>query len=373
MSVPSAIDRLLALDDAYDVSPGAEALFVEAMREAVSWHVERSEVYRGLCRLEGFDPGTWTSLARIPAVFVNAFKEHSLLSVPEADVALTLTSSGTGGQKSRIVFDRVSLDRALGMVERVFDALGLVDKSQEVNYLLFAYDPQEARNLGTAYTDDNLTTFTRKRSVYHALRWDADRREFTFRLEQAYDKLLEFAEDGHPVRILGFPAFLHKMVRHHQARGADPLALHPASLVHTGGGWKKSEHEAIDKGQFRQEVQEAFGVAERNIRDGYGLVEHSVPYVECENHRFHVSAFARAIARDVRTLEPLADGEVGFLELLTPYIRSMPAHALLTSDLAAVSRGCPCGRDAAWIDLRGRAGVKKNKGCAIAAAEALLR
>ncbi|MBU6428582.1 MAG: acyl-protein synthase, partial [Cyanobacteria bacterium REEB65] len=148
--------------------------------------------------------------------------------------------------------------------------------------------------------------------------------------------------------------------------------LHPRSFVHTGGGWKKSEHEAIDKAQLRAMVQQAFGIPEANIRDGYGLVEHSVPYIECEQHRLHVSAFARAIVRDVETLAPLPAGAVGFLELLTPYIRSMPAHSLLTADLAAIGRQCPCGRQAPWIDLKGRAGIKKNKGCAIAAAETLL-
>ncbi len=368
----SATDRLLALVDAFDVSPAAEALFGEAIRDAARWHHEHSAVYRGLCELAGFDPAASASLAEIPWVFVNAFKFHELLSVAPEDVALTLTSSGTGGQKSRIFFDRISLERALAMVARVFDSMGLVNREEEVNYLLFAYDPQEARNVGTAYTDDNLTSFTRKRSVYHALRWDADRGEFTFRVEEAYERLLAFAAEGYPVRIFGFPAFLHKLVRFHRGLGAEPLALGRRSFVHTGGGWKKSEHEAIDKAQLRAEVEEAFGIPVANIRDGYGLVEHSVPYIECEHHRFHVSAYARAIVRDVRTLAPLPDGEVGFLELLTPYIRSMPAHALLTSDLAELGHGCPCGREAAWIAIMGRAGTQKNKGCAIAAVESLL-
>ncbi|MBM3267814.1 MAG: acyl-protein synthase [Candidatus Sericytochromatia bacterium] len=367
----SAIDRLLALEDVYDASPAAEGLFLEAMRDVVAWHCERNEAYRNLCALRGFDPGAWDDLAFIPHVFVNAFKAHELLSVPREEVALNLTSSGTSGQKSQIFFDRVSLDRALGMVERVFAAQGMVDRSEEVNYLLFAYDPEEAKNVGTAYTDENLTTFTGRRAVFHALRWSARTGKFEFDLEGAYRKLREYAADGYPTRILGFPAFLNRMVDHHCAMSAPDFDLGPRSFVHTGGGWKASEHEAIDKAEFRAKVGAAFGVPDRNIRDGYGLVEHSVPYIECEEHRFHVPVFARAYSRDVVSLEVLPEGETGFLHLLTPYIRSMPAHSLLTSDLAIVRRGCPCGRQTAWIELRGRAGVKKNKGCAITALEAL--
>ncbi len=366
-----AIDRLLSLPDVYDVSPEAHDLFLEAMRDTVSWHCERSEAYRNLCALRGFDPADWSDLAKVPHIFVNAFKAHELLSVPRADVVLNLTSSGTTGQKSQIFFDQVSLDRALGMVERVFDAIGFVNRDEEVNYLLFAYDPLEAKNVGTAYTDDNLTTYTKRRAMYHALQWSHETGKFEFKLEAAYAKLREYAADGYPTRILGFPAFLNRMVEHHKRIGAPDFDLGPRSFVHTGGGWKASEHEAIDKAEFRAKVCKAFGIPEANIRDGYGLVEHAVPYIECEAHRFHVSTFARALALDVVTLEPLPDGEAGFLELLTPYIRSMPAHALLTSDMAAVHGGCECGRQAKWVELKGRAGVKKNKGCAITAVESI--
>jgi hypothetical protein len=84
-----------------------------------------------------------------------------------------------------------------------------------------------------------------------------------------------------------------------------------------------------------------------------------------------VSHFARAIIRDVETLEPLPDGEPGFLNLVTPYLLSMPAISLLTSDLAVRHTGCPCGRSTATLDLRGRLGTRKNKGCAIAATQLL--
>lgn len=370
----SAIDRLVEIDALFDLTAEHDALFLEAMREASAWHLERSEVFRNLATKRGFTPDSLRGIddvAEVPALFVNAFKQYEILSVPREAVVLTLTSSGTSGQKSQIMFDQTSLDRGLRMVDRVFDAMGLKRPEQVVNYILFAYDPEEAKQVGTSYTDDNLTNLTQKGKVYHALRWNSEKREFEFRPAECYAKLLEYAEDGLPVRLLGFPAFLHRLVQYHQESGAPPLNLGPESYVLTGGGWKTSEKSAIDKDHFISEVSETLGIPPGNLRDGYGLVEHGIAYIECEHHRFHVPAFARAFTRDVATLEVLPDGEVGFLHLVTPYMRSMPTISLLTSDLAKVGHHCPCGRNSGTIVLQGRAGTRKNKGCAITAAQLL--
>jgi phenylacetate-coenzyme A ligase PaaK-like adenylate-forming protein len=370
----TAIERLVEIDSLFDLTPDHEACFVEAMRDASAWHFEHSPVFRNLALKQGFRPDALTAIAHVadvPHVFVNAFKQYEILSVPREEVVLTLTSSGTSGQRSQIMFDQPSLDRGLRMVDRVFEAMGLKRPEQVVNYILFAYDPEEAKQVGTSYTDDNLTNLTRKGKVYHALRWNPDKREFEFRPAECYAKLLEYAADGLPVRLLGFPAFLHRLVQYHRESGAPPLNLGAESYVLTGGGWKTSEHAAIDKDRFIEEVSQTLGIPAGNLRDGYGLVEHGIAYIECEHHRFHVPAFARAFARDVGTLEVLPDGEAGFLQLVTPYMRSMPTISLLTSDLAKVGRDCPCGRNSGTIVLQGRAGTRKNKGCAITAAQLL--
>ena len=370
----SAIDRLVEVDSLFDLTPEHDALFVDAMREASAWHFEHSEVFRNLSRKRAFVPDALQSVdevSDVPALFVNAFKQYEILSVPRDEVVLTLTSSGTSGQKSQIMFDQLSLDRGLRMVDRVFEAMGLKRPEQVVNYILFAYDPEEAKQVGTSYTDDNLTNLTQKGKVYHALRWNPQIREFEFRPAECYAKLLEYAAEGLPVRLLGFPAFLHRLVQYHRESGAPPLDLGSESYVLTGGGWKTSESSAIDKDRFIEEVSRTLGIPAGNLRDGYGLVEHGIAYIECEHHRFHVPAFARAFTRDVATLERLPDGEVGFLQLVTPYMRSMPTVSLLTSDLAKVGHDCPCGRKSGTIVLQGRAGTRKNKGCAITAAQLL--
>lgn len=370
-----ALSELWASPEPYRLDAAKEATFVAAMREAVAHHRAHSPYYRALCAREGFDEGQLTGpaeLHRVPHVFVNVLKRHELLSIPHEDVALHLTSSGTTGQKSQIFFDADSRDRALGTVDACFGAMGLVDREQAVNHLIFAHDPAQAGKRGTTYTDHYLTGLAKSAEIWYALRWDEATQDWAFRPEEANAKLEAFQASGLPLRVIGFPAFLLRVVHWRREQGLPPLAFPAAqSFVLTGGGWKKDEATAIPKEAFRAEVAAGLGIPEANQRDGYGLVEHGLPYLECEAHRFHVPHFARALARDPATLAPLPTGTPGFLNLITPYLLSMPAISLLTSDLAAVHEGCPCGRNTATLELMGRLGTRKNKGCAITAAQLL--
>jgi phenylacetate-coenzyme A ligase PaaK-like adenylate-forming protein len=365
-----ALERLMEAPNVYDLTPEKDARFLEAMRAAIAHHRAASPFYAALCAHAGFTelPGL-DALHTVPHVFVNVLKRHELLSVPRAEVALHLTSSGTAGQKSQVFFDEGSKARGLYMIDRCFDDYGMYDRETPANYLLFAHEPAHAGTRGTAYTDHYLTKFAPLREGYFALRWSEAKQDWEFRVEEANAQLEAFAESGAPLRVLGFPAFLHRLIQFRAGR--PPLAFGPRSYVLTGGGWKTSEQEAIPKEAFIAEVSAALGIPPENFRDGYGLVEHGVPYLECRHHRFHVPHFARALARHPGTLAPLREGEAGFLNLVTPYMLSMPSVSLLTSDLAAVRHGCPCGSNTATIELQGRLGTRKNKGCAITAAELL--
>lgn len=373
LTATPALDRYMALPGIYQSSSEQDAAFVAAMQEALAWHLSRNVAYRNLCRQAGFGPAnlrTIQDVPRVPHVFVNVFKEHELLSIDRSQVALNLTSSGTTGQKSQIFFDAGSLARGLAMVDRAHEEMGLSRLDLPTNYVIFAYDPDEAKNVGTAYTDSNITKFAPKKRSYHALRWDEAAGSFTFREAETLAVIQSYAEEGLPVRFLGFPAFLYRLMKRLRAEGKR-YDLGADSYVMTGGGWKKSEAEAIAFEEFLAEVESVLGIPAANVRDGYGMVEHGVPYLQCEHHRFHVPTFARAYAREVGTLEVLPFGETGFLHLVTPYNLAMPALSLLTSDLATLEANCPCGRGTPTISLQGRAGTRKNKGCAISAAQLL--
>ena len=111
------------------------------------------------------------------------------------------------------------------------------------------------------------------------------------------------------------------------------------------------------------------------VRDSFGAVEHGIPYTECERHQFHVPVWSKVVIRDLRTLEPKGFREPGFLQFLTPFVTSVPAHSLMMGDLATLYPGtdCGCGISAPYFVVHGRAGTSKNRSCAIAASELLGR
>lgn len=350
-----------------------DADFLEAMREITAWHMENSVFYRNLAEQESFTPAnikTKADLADIPTVLAHFFKEHEVLSVPREDVALHLTSSGTTGQKSQVFFDNWSIRAPQTMLDRIFEHYDWVTPKQKVNYLLYTYETEEGSKLGTAYTDHYLCKYAPADEVSIALRLQGDG-SHNFDFSGVLAALRRFEAVGLPVRIFGFPAFLAETLERMDQLGIT-LKLHADSLVFLGGGWKGKASKAIPKKELYAQATRVLGIPDARLRDGFGSVEHCIPYVECAHHEFHVPVWSEVIIRDVKTLEPITAG-VGFLSFVSPYMTSMPAHAVVMGDLASLHANCPCGNARPFFRLQGRAGTTQNKSCAIAAAEILGR
>lgn len=365
----TAVDRLIE-SRPFDYRPKTSGLFLSAMREAVSHHIKACPVFKGICKSENFSSDSIRSerdIKRMPFIFVSAFKERDLSSAPRNKIVLELTSSGTTGQKSRILLDKTSLLRVRRIAWQVFEALGMADLSGVTDYICFTYDPDVAKDVGTAWTDRLLTGFTKTGELFYAFKWDKTRGEFSFDLAGAVDALERFEKRGRKTRILGFPAFALKVCDEFKERHGRPARLNPQSRVITGGGWKTMQDKALDKKTMRKVLADSLGIKVSHVRDLFGMVEHGVPYVDCALGNFHIPNYARIIARDPASLEPLGFGKPGLLQFITPYLTSYPSISLLTSDFGWVEEKCPCGLDGPIMHIIGRAGVKKLKGCAVSA------
>ncbi len=372
-----AVQTLLSIPEPHDVGSEEEALFLEAMREIVAWHRDACPFYGRLLELEGFGPGDLRraeNLSGVPMVPADFFKTHEILSVPRDDVALHLTSSGTTGQKSQIFFDAWSIGCGRRLVDFVYAANGWNTPEESVNYLLYAYEPLPEMKLGTTNTNTFLTRYARVRNLRYALRATGDGRH-DFDVFGCIETLTRYAEDDLPVRIFGFPAFVYFTLERMRDLGVPPVRFHPDSLVMFGGGWKGYADRAVPKEELRGMITELLGIPDGRIRESFGSVEHSIPYVDCEEHHLHVPVWSRVFIRDVATLEPVGYGEPGFLNFVSPYITSVPAQSVMMGDLAKLHppEACGCGRTTPWFEILGRAGTSRNRSCAVAAAELLKR
>jgi len=200
---------------------------------------------------------------------------------------------------------------------------------------------------------------------------DADG-DWEFRRESVYERLRSYVDQGLPVRLSGIPSFVFEFLDEVERRG--PVQLPPGSFMFTGGGWKAAEDKQVSREAFRARVTALLGLPDDRIRDGYGMAEHSAPYLDCDHHRFHVPVYNRVLVRDPRTMAVLPPGQPGLLELVTPFNAMMPTLALLTTDMGMIdAEPCPCSRRSPTFTLLGRAGLSKHKGCAIQAAEIVRR
>ncbi|WP_368750209.1 acyl-protein synthase [Klebsiella aerogenes] len=365
-----AVDELCALTRPYQCDAMSEQLFHNAMQEIVSFHVENTPGYAQWLTHHRFNPDNplLDSWGDLPPIFANYFKRHLLLSSTGQD-ALELTSSGTSGQKSRMRFDDRSIQAAQGMVDHIFCHYAWNTPDVPCNYLLLSYEPEDIITLGTAYTDQFLCKYAPVKQAVYALRNTGKGHEFDpFGVIQA---LQAFAQDDAPVRILGFPAFMWFVLERMRDMNLPPLTLPPDSLTFFGGGWKTYADKEIPKAILYARLGEQLGLPDERCRDGYGSVEHCVPYVECAHHHFHIPVYARAWIRDTRTFEIKGYGERGFLQFVSPYITSSPAHSVVMSDLAILHRAheCGCGIETDWFELLGRASQHQARSCALAASE----
>lgn len=372
-----AVQKLCEISSPYTSNAEVDALFARAMSESARWHARRSPFYGRLLESRGFKPEdvkTVEDCARLPFVLANFFKTHEVLSIPRKEVFGHFTSSGTTGQKSQMFYDLWSLKGGQRMLDWIAETNGWIEPKSKVNYLLYSYETEAGSKLGTAYTDNYLCRYAPAKNVFTALRRDGAGGH-DFDVFGCIETLERYERDGLPVRIFGFPAFLSFTLERMRALGRRNLKLHKKSLVFLGGGWKGNADRAIPKEELYAQASRQLGIPDARLRDGFGSVEHPIPYVECRAHRFHVPVWSRVFIRDARTLDVLGFGRPGLLHFVSPYITSAPAHSVLMGDLATLFPGnkCSCGIRTPFFVVHGRAGTSRNKSCAIAAAELLAR
>ncbi|WP_339465768.1 MULTISPECIES: LuxE/PaaK family acyltransferase [unclassified Pseudomonas] len=370
--LPSS-DALCALTQPYCPDSVPSGLFDRAMAEISRYHCQQTPGYEHWLNANGIEASDLDSLddwSRLPPIFANFFKQQMLLS-RAGEQALELTSSGTSGQKSRMRYDERSLSAAQFMVAQIFRHYGWDTPDTPCNYLLLSYEPQGRITLGTSFTDQFLCRFAPANRVVYALRSSGDGHQFD--LFGVIAALQAFAEEGLPVRILGFPAFLWQALQQMQGSGAANLQLPIDSLAFFGGGWKTQAAQEIPKQQLYARIQRQLGIATSRCRDGYGAVEHAVPYIECDHHHFHVPVYSKVLIRNPADFSLQPYGQQGLLGFVSPYISSSPAHAVVMSDLATLHPGASCGCSLAtdWFELHGRAGTSASRSCAMAASELL--
>jgi len=365
------IDMLCNREDAFNFSRETEELFIKAMSENYKFQLDNQPYVKYLAERENFDINslnTMENIYNIPNLFVGTMKINSFCNFKESDLELILTSSGTNGQKTQLFLDKNSFLRLQSLAENTFNSIGFKSHTP-VHYFLFSYVMKKAENVGTSWSDEQILSLAPALSVNWMIEWDEDKSEFVFDSKK-WAKIFKELSNEAPVRLLGFPAFMYKMVEEIK-ESYGKIEVHKDSFIIAGGGWKNHLGKSMSLNDFMDYIEENIGLKRENIRDTYGMAEHGVPYCSCSEGHLHGPIYSRIIARDPITFKQKAYGEEGLLQLITPYNTAQPNLSVLSTDLAVIKKDCPCGIKGDYIEKIRRGGITKHKGCAIAAQEIL--
>lgn len=346
-------------------------LFFKAMKENTIYQYEHCKEYADILNYMNFNPNdlkSYDDLHKIPAIPTLYFKRNTLFSMSKNRLLIKATSSGTSGKKSIMGFNFSSLYRGLRMVI----ALGIkhhLFSLRPVHYLLFGYQPHKSNETVISKTTYGFTYFAPALSRTYALKHTKE--GYQLDLENLKNKFIQYSKKKTPVRTAGFPAYTYFLLKQMKEEGLK-VKLPKGSLMTLGGGWKQFYAQQVSKKDFYALAYEVLGIEEDHIIEFFGAVEHPILYVDCPCHHFHLSNFSRVIIRDVDTLEPVENGKMGLINLLTPMVDSVPLVSIMTDDLGILhDEKCPCGISTPWLEIIGRVGIQDIVTCAAGAQELL--
>lgn len=346
-------------------------LFLKAMQENCLYQYEHCKEYAEILDRKGFHPSDlkeYSDLEKLPFLPTLYFKQHALFSMPSRRLLIKATSSGTSGKMSRMGFNFSSLYRGLRMVLTV----GKYHKLFSLNpthYLVFGYEPNKNNSIVFSKTAYGFTYFAPALSRAYALKYTKE--GYQLDLENLKQKFLQYSQSKFPVRTIGFPAYTYFLLKQMKEEGLK-VTLPKGSIMTLGGGWKQFYAQQVSKSEFYALVEEILGIDEQHIFEFFGAVEHPILYTDCRCHHFHVPVYSRVMIRDVDTLKPVENGQVGLVNLMSPMVDSVPLLSIMTDDLGILhEEKCECGEDSPWLEILGRVGIKDIVTCAAGAGELL--
>jgi acyl-CoA synthetase (AMP-forming)/AMP-acid ligase II len=362
------IEQLLSTS-LYSVPPEeSQASLLAILRKELDNACEQHPGYKNYVERWPTDYRTAGKVADLPFLPVATLKANPPLCLVGADaITRIVTSSATTSQlPSRVVLDSKTARRTTkGIVAIVRDFIG---PTRRPYLVVDAPGSMGGNTLGArGAAIQGLQPFASETT--YCLNLDAQGELVLDR-----DKLKEFAErfaknnkdqQDPEVLVYGFTFVLWNHLVRPLLEENICLNLRKAWILHSGG-WKRLEDQAVEKSEFNEQLAQVFGCSVDRVIDFYGMVEAvGVIYPDCCAGNKHAPAFSDVIVRNPLTLEPVAAGEDGIVQVCNVLPTSFPGNLLLTDDMAKVIAydGCPCGRRGISFRFAGRIPEAENRGC----------
>lgn len=332
-----------------------QALLLSTLNELTAWHSERCEPYRHM-RERMFAAGPAATREAVPFLPVRLFKSLELSSAPKDQIIKTLTSSGTTGQAvSRIYLDRETSIRQTRVLAAIMASF--LGKKRLPMVIVDSPDLVKDRSRFNARAAGILGFSVFGRSHHYCL-------DDQLALDAAGLEAFLDQHRGTQILAFGFTFVVWQGLYQEAKRAGKRFNFGPGSTLIHGGGWKRLLDQQVDNDTFKNSLREQLGI--ENVFNYYGMVEQvGSIFMECEHGHLHAPVFADVIIRDPLTLEPVAVGQPGVVQVLSALPTSYPGHSLLTEDMGVLhgEDDCACGRPGRHFSVTGRLPQVEMRGC----------
>lgn len=348
------VDKALQIAP-YELSENERTDHLSIVLKTLFQHHLICQEYKKIIDLLYSGVSNFDSIEDAPFIPVRLFKKIKLISIPDAQVVKTMTSSGTTGQEvSKIYLDRMTAQaqtRALTQIMRLITGntrvpMLVIDSRAAVNdRLQFSARGAAVRGF-SLYGKDITYALDDEMQINHET------------LEIFFNKYRETR-----VLVFGFTFVIWEYFLKALALTGQEYIFHNATVLH-GGGWKKLSSLNISQNTFNSELKNSLGTAD--VINYYGMIEQTGSiFIECSNGYMHTSAYSDVIIRNPMDFSEAADGEEGLIQLLSIIPMSYPGHSILSEDIGVIVNRdfCSCGRRGKHFLVKGRVKDAELRGC----------
>ena len=352
----------MGLEDFNNIEPYAlnrnekDAILTKRLKELTLHHYNNCIEYKRIIDSLNIDFDKINSLIDVPFLPVRIFKEFELKSV--GDIAKTMTSSGTTGQKvSKIFVDSVTASNQQKAMIRIVSSF--IGNKRLPMIILDSESILKDRNMFSA-RGAGILGF----SIFASKKIYAFDKDMNLNIDAISDFISE--HKGEAILLFGFTFmiweyFYKKLLN--LTNNDRKIDLSNAVLIH-GGGWKKLEHESVSREDFKKCLNDVCGI--KRVHDYYGMVEQTgCIYMECECGHLHASNYSDVIIRDYTDFSECPTGKKGIIQVVSSLPESYPGHSILTEDEGVVLGvdDCECGRKGKYFEILGRIQNAEIRGC----------
>ncbi|MFW9878066.1 MAG: hypothetical protein ACFFG0_33715 [Candidatus Thorarchaeota archaeon] len=357
----------------------------KAILETTRRQFEKCNFYRQFAKQKNFDPRrdlkSIEDIHKIPYLTTANFKQRSgrpkeFLCVPESDILVWTKSSGTSGDPSIVGRDKINIQRYFKMFDFVLEELCHL---AHYDWSLFFQPAPMAKltredevkvpqhHMGYIFNVANKLSLDHR--IYALKFADKEARKkgkiFEFDAETTYNFLNAVPSNKGIGWIGGSIPLMYMSIMKYYENTSRTFEVGEKSCLVSGGGWKSFSGEAVIPEKFRSDMKKMLGIPETQILDVYSFTETDCVHAECDYHNKHLLPWQDVIVRDVETLEPVANGEKGLINVINPIAYSYAGVSILQDDIVRVpfNDTCPCGRKGKVIEVIGRAEGAEARGC----------